>query len=172
MVLIIVSAGIFAWLLLGRGWSVTERKRSGAILVLFVASAVFWAAYEQAGSSLSLFAERSTNRVVLGFDFPASWFQFVPSLFVMILAPVFAWLWIALGKREPSSPTKFALALVFGGIAFAILVPPARATHRGRVGFAVVVDWYVLSANGGRDVPEPGGIKRDDASSRPRGWRE
>jgi POT family proton-dependent oligopeptide transporter len=141
VVLIIVSAGIFAWLLLGPGWSVTERKRSGAILVLFLASAVFWAAYEQAGSSLSLFAERSTNRVVFGFDFPASWFQFVPALFVMILAPLFAWLWIALGKREPSSPAKFVWALLFGGIAFAILVPPARAAIRG----ALVSPWWLTS---------------------------
>jgi proton-dependent oligopeptide transporter, POT family len=139
VVLIAVSVGIFAWLLLGRGWSMTERKRSGAILVLFVASAVFWAAYEQAGSSLSLFAERSTNRMVFGFDFPASWFQFVPALFVMILAPMFAWLWIALGKREPSSPAKFVWALVFGGIAFAILVPPARATLTG----ALVSPWWL-----------------------------
>jgi len=138
-VLIIVSLAIFAWLLFGPGWSVTERKRSAAILVLFVASATFWAAYEQAGSSLSLFAERSTNRVVFGFDFPASWFQFVPSLFVMILAPVFAWLWIALGKREPSSPAKFAWALVFGAIAFAILVPPARAAITG----ALVSPWWL-----------------------------
>jgi POT family proton-dependent oligopeptide transporter len=139
MVLIIVSVAIFAWLLLGPDWSATERKRSGAILVLFVASSVFWAAYEQAGSSLSLFAERSTNRVVLGFDFPASWFQFVPSLFVMILAPVFAWLWIALGKREPSSPAKFAWGLLFGAIAFAILVPPARAAMVG----ALVSPWWL-----------------------------
>jgi proton-dependent oligopeptide transporter, POT family len=141
VVLIIVSAGIFAWLLLGRGWSTTERKRSGAILVLFVASAVFWAAYEQAGSSLSLFAERSTNRVVLGFNFPASWFQFVPALFVMILAPLFAWLWIALGQRQPSSPAKFAWALLFGGIAFAILIPPARAAMAG----ALVSPWWLTS---------------------------
>jgi POT family proton-dependent oligopeptide transporter len=140
LVLAIVSVGIFAWLLLGRGWSAIERKRSGAILVLFVASSVFWAAYEQAGSSLSLFAERSTNRVALGFDFPASWFQFVPAFFVMILAPIFAWLWIALGKREPSSPTKFTLALLFGGIAFAILVPPARAAIAG----ALVSPWWLL----------------------------
>jgi POT family proton-dependent oligopeptide transporter len=139
IVLILVSAGIFAWLLLGRGWSVMERKRSGAILVLFLASAVFWSAYEQAGSSLSLFAERSTNRVVLGFDFPASWFQFVPAFFVILLAPLFAWLWIALGKREPSSPAKFAWALVFGGIAFAILVPPARAAITG----ALVSPWWL-----------------------------
>jgi proton-dependent oligopeptide transporter, POT family len=141
LVLIIVSAGIFAWLLLGRGWSATERKRSGAILVLFLASAVFWASYEQAGSSLSLFAERSTDRVVLGFNFPASWFQFVPSLFVMILAPIFAWLWIALGKREPSSPAKFVWALLFGGIAFAILIPPARAAITG----ALVSPWWLTS---------------------------
>jgi POT family proton-dependent oligopeptide transporter len=139
LVLILVSLGIFAWLLLGPGWSVTERKRSGAILVLFVASAVFWAAYEQGGSSLNLFAERSTNRVVFGYDFPASWFQFVPSFFVMILAPVFAWLWIALGKWDPSSPAKFAWALVFGGIAFALLVPPARAAITG----ALVSPWWL-----------------------------
>jgi POT family proton-dependent oligopeptide transporter len=141
IVLIAVVVGIFAWLLLGPGWSPIERKRSGAILVLFVASSVFWAAYEQAGSSLSLFAERSTNRVLFGFDFPASWFQFVPSLFVMILAPMFAWLWIALGKREPSSPAKFTLALIFGGIGFAILIPPARATLLG----ALVSPWWLTA---------------------------
>ncbi len=133
MVLIVVSVAIFAWLLLGRGWSPTERKRSGAILVLFVASAVFWSSYEQGGSSLNLFAARSTNHVLLGFDFPPSWFQFVPSFFVIILAPIFAWLWIAMGKREPSSPAKFAWALVLGGIAFAILIPPARAAIAGRL---------------------------------------
>jgi proton-dependent oligopeptide transporter, POT family len=124
---------------LGRGWSVTERKRSGAILVLFLASAIFFAAYEQGGSSLNLFAERNTHHVILGFDFPPSWFQFVPSMFVMVLAPVFAWLWIALGKWEPSSPTKFALGLLFGGIAFAILIPPARAAIAG----ALVSPWWL-----------------------------
>lgn len=131
VVLILLSAGIFGWLLLGPGWSATERKRSGAILVLFIASAVFWAAYEQGGSSLNLFAERSTHNVIFGFNYPASWFQFVPALFVIILAPVFAWLWIALGKHDPSVPAKFAFGLLFGGIAFAILVPPARAAMAG-----------------------------------------
>ena len=140
LVLILVSVAIFAWLLLGRGWSVEERKRSAAILVLFVASATFWAAYEQGGSSLNLFAERNTHHVAFGYDFPASWFQFVPSAFVMILAPIFAWLWIALSKREPSSPTKFVWALVFGGLAFAILVPPARATLAG----ALASPWWLI----------------------------
>jgi POT family proton-dependent oligopeptide transporter len=75
----------------------------------------------------------------LGFDFPASWFQFVPALFVMILAPAFAWLWIALGRLEPSIPTKFVLGLLFAGVAFAILVPPARAAMSG----ALVSPWWL-----------------------------
>ena len=131
IVLILVSVAVFAWLLLGPGWSPLERKRSGAMLVLFLASATFWAAYEQGGSSLNLFAERSTHNVILGFNYPASWFQFLQPLFVMALAPTFAWLWIALGKRDPSIPSKFTLGLLFGGLAFLILVPPARAAMRG-----------------------------------------
>jgi POT family proton-dependent oligopeptide transporter len=131
MVLILVSVALFAWLLLGPGWSPEERKRSGAMLVLFLASATFWAAYEQAGSSLNLFAERSTHNVIFGFNYPASWFQFVPALFVMILAPTFAWLWIFLGKHDPSIPSKFTLGLLFGGLAFLMLVPPAREAMRG-----------------------------------------
>jgi proton-dependent oligopeptide transporter, POT family len=134
-----VSAGIFAWLLLGPGWSTVERKRFGAILVLFLASAIFWAAYEQGGSSLNLFAERSTRNVIFGYNYPASWFQFVQPLFVMALAPAFAWLWIALGKLEPSIPTKFALGLLFGGVAFLILIPPARAAMAG----ALVSPWWL-----------------------------
>jgi len=129
--LIAVSIAIFGWLLAGRGWSPVERKRSAAILVLFLASAAFWASYEQGGSSLNLFAERNTHDALFGFNFPASWFQFLPSFFVMILAPIFAWLWIALGKREPSSPSKFASGLIFGGIAFGLLVIPAKAAVAG-----------------------------------------
>jgi POT family proton-dependent oligopeptide transporter len=124
-VLLAISTAVFAWLIFGRGWSPIERKRAVATLVIFVASAIFWAAYEQGGSSLNLFAERNTNRYVLGWQFPASWFQFVQPVFVILLAPVFAWLWIALGRREPSIPTKFSFGLLFGGLAFALLIPAA-----------------------------------------------
>ncbi len=142
VVLVIVSAAIFSWLLFGPGWSQTERKRSGAILVLFLASVLFWAAFEQAGSSLNLFAERSTNRNLLGFEFPASWFQFVQPLFVIALAPVFAWLWIALRKREPSSPTKFSLGLLLVGLGFALLVPAAILSARG----VMVSPWWLTGS--------------------------
>jgi POT family proton-dependent oligopeptide transporter len=125
--LIGISVLVFWWLIFSKGWSVEERKRSAAVLVLFVASALFWASFEQAGSSLNLFAERATNRYVLGWEFPAGWFQFVQPIFVVTLAPVFAWLWLALSRRkvEPSSPAKFTLGLIFGGSAFAVLIPAA-----------------------------------------------
>ena len=127
VVLVIITVAIFSWLLLGRGWTPIERKRSGAILVLFLAACVFWSAFEQAGSSLNLFAARNTNLSVAGFRFPASWFQFVQPFWIVTLAPVFAWLWIRLGAKEPSSPTKFMLALICAGVSFAILIPPAMA---------------------------------------------
>jgi POT family proton-dependent oligopeptide transporter len=137
-VLLTISIAVFAWMILGKGWSLEERKRAAAILVLFIASAVFWGAYEQAGSSLNLFAERNTNRLVLGYEFPASWFQWVQPLFVLMLAPLFAWLWIRLGKREPSSPAKFSVGLLFVGLSFMVLVP--TAAHIG-----VSPNWLNLS---------------------------
>jgi POT family proton-dependent oligopeptide transporter len=116
-------------MIFGKGWSTLERKRAGAIFVLFVAAALFWAIYEQAGSSLTLFAERNTHRVILGYEFPASWYQSVQPVVVIILAPAFAWLWVWLGKREPSSPAKFAIGLFFVGISFLVMVPAAYGTN-------------------------------------------
>ena len=129
-----VAVVVFAWLLLGKGWSTEERERSGAVLVLFIASALFWASFEQAGSTLNLFAERNTDRhLPFGLLFPATWFQSVQPVFVVALSPVFAWLWLVLGRRrkEPPSPGKFALGLLFAGLAFAILVPPASRVPFG-----------------------------------------
>jgi len=100
-----------------------EWKRIGAICVLFFFSALFWAAFEQAGSSLNLFADRVSRNTFLGFAFPSSWYQAVNSFFIITLAPVLAWLWIRLGKRDPSSPAKFTYGLVFVGLGFLLLVP-------------------------------------------------
>jgi proton-dependent oligopeptide transporter, POT family len=140
VVLVLVVAGVFTWLIFGRGWSPSERKRSVAILVLFVASTLFWFAFEQAGSTLNLFAEKSTNRNVLGFLYPASWMQFVQPLFVIALAPVFAWLWISLRHREPSSPAKFSIGLIFVSLSFAILVPAAKINESG----VLVSSWWLI----------------------------
>ena len=127
-ILVAISIAVFSSMALNKSWSRQERTRAVAILVLFLASAVFWGGYEQAGSSLNLFGERNTNRYLLGYQFPASWFQWVEPLFVIILAPTFAWLWLALGRREPSTPTKFSLGLLFVGLGFLILVPAATGS--------------------------------------------
>jgi POT family proton-dependent oligopeptide transporter len=93
-----------------------EWRRVAAIAVLFVFSSIFWGAFEQAASSLNLFAERLTNNHVLGFTFPSTWYQSLNSAFMIFgLAPLLASLWIKLGPRQPSSPVKFALGLIFVG---------------------------------------------------------
>ncbi len=141
VVLVIITVAVFSWLIFGRGWTATERKRSGAILVLYLASAVFWSMFEQAGSSLNLFAERNTNRVIAGFEYPASWFQFVQPVFVVALAPVFAWIWLRMGRREPSSPSKFTFGLLFGGLGFAVMAAGAARASGG-----VLVSMWWLNA--------------------------
>ena len=109
----------------GAAFTAAEWKRIAAVGVLFVFSTLFWGAFEQAGSSLNLFADRLTRLSVFGREFPSTWFQSVNSLFIILLAPVLAWLWIRLGQRQPSSPTKFALGLLFAGLGFLLLVPAA-----------------------------------------------
>jgi POT family proton-dependent oligopeptide transporter len=149
--LLIISAVVFGWLIFGRNWSPEERKRSAAVLVLFIAAALFWSSFEQAGSSLNLFAERQTNRMIMGWEFPAGWFQFVQPIFVVAFAPVFAWLWLALARRnaEPSSPAKFTLGLLFAGLAFAILIPAANMTEGGaQVGVWWLTGTYFLQTIG------------------------
>jgi POT family proton-dependent oligopeptide transporter len=132
--LLLTAIAVFAWMIFGPRWSALERKRALAILVLFVAACVFWSAYEQAGSSLNLFAQDKTRDTVLGFHYPSSWLQSMNAIFIILFAPVFAWLWINLRNREPSSPTKFALGLVCVGLGFAVLVPAAYlAGPNGRV---------------------------------------
>jgi proton-dependent oligopeptide transporter, POT family len=130
-VLIAVTVGFFAWLFLSRGWTREERKRLVVIAVLFAAATVFWMAYEQAGSTLNLFAQRSTNNVVFGHAYPASWYQSLPPMFIILFAPVFAAIWIRLGTRNPSSPAKFALGLFLLGMGFAVMIGAAAAAASG-----------------------------------------
>ena len=118
LLLLAVTIAAFAWLFANPDWTPLERRRLIAVAVLFVASALFFAAYEQAGSTLSLLADRGTRDEMFGIPFPSSWFQALPALFVISLAPAFAWLWIRLGRREPSTPVKFALGLLLVGLGY------------------------------------------------------
>jgi POT family proton-dependent oligopeptide transporter len=149
VVLLVVTVVFFAWLLLGNDWNPVERKRLIAIMVLFLAASFFWAAYEQAGSSLNLFAKRSTDRFIGDFEYPAAWFQFMPALFVILQAPIFAWLWIRMGKRQPSSPTKFAFGLIFVGLGFAVMIVAGALSSSGvKVGPQWLLATYFLHVIG------------------------
>jgi len=128
----------------GGGFTVEEWKRMVAICALFLFASLFWSAYEQAGSTLNLFADRYTRLEFLGFSYPSSWLQSVQPIFVILLAPVFALLWTKLGKHEPSSPAKFALGLLFAGIAFLILVPAGSAAQSAP-GIRVSPAWLIAS---------------------------
>jgi POT family proton-dependent oligopeptide transporter len=107
------------------GFTALEWKRLAAMAVFFVFAAIFWGAYEQAGSTLNLFGDRYTRTTILGFNFPSSWFVSVQAVLVILLAPAFAWLWTTLGKNEPSTPAKFAIGLFFVGLSFVLLLVPA-----------------------------------------------
>src|SRR5262245_47105856 len=127
----------------GAGFTADEWRRIGAIVIFFLAAVLFWGAYEQAGSTLNLFADRYTRLDMFGFSFPSSWFQSVPPIFVILLAPVFGWLWVRLGSREPSVPAKFAFGLLFMGLSFAVLIPAgAMASGEG----IRVSPWWLITA--------------------------
>ncbi|HLY72834.1 MAG TPA: peptide MFS transporter [Planctomycetota bacterium] len=129
----LVSVGSLA-LIFGFGTdSVREKRRMIVISILFGASALFWGCFEQAGSTLTLFAARHTDRRIFGHSFGATAYQSLNSLFVVLLAPVFAALWARLANtgREPSTPTKFGLAMLCVGLGFLVLIPASGIVQRG-----------------------------------------
>ena len=141
VLLLATALAFFFWLLFLGQWTPPERKRLVVVGVLFVASSLFWSLFEQAGSTLNLFAERNTRHSVLGWSFPASWLQSVNALFIITLAPVLAWIWVKLGKSEPSSPAKFVLGLGAAGLGYVVLAAAATASAGAE---AVSPMWLVV----------------------------
>ena len=124
-------------------------KRIGVIFVLFFFTILFWAAYEQKGASLNLFARDLVRTEVFGFAFPSSWLQSLTPFYVIILAPVFSVMWVRMGDRQPSSPAKFAYGMLFIGLAYLLfMVPAAWMTADGRVSPLWLVGLYFLEVVG------------------------
>ena len=146
-VLVGTAVVYFLYLFIAGGLNTDEKKRVGVIFVLFVFAAIFWSAFEQAPTSLNLFARDFTDRTVGGFEVPATWFQSVNSFFVILLAPFFAVLWIALGKRgkDPSSPIKFAFGLFFAGLGFLMMIVAANEVVASG-GTARVSPWWLVGS--------------------------
>lgn len=111
----------------------TERNHTIVIVVLFLASALFWSGFEQAGSSLNLFADRHTDRMAMGFEIPASWYQSLNPFYIVTLAPLFAAFWVRLARRnlDPSMPAKFAWGLIILGLGFLLMVSAAKLVVAG-----------------------------------------
>jgi len=149
MTIAIVTLAVlyFGYLFIFGGLDGGDKKRVLVILVLFVFSAIFWSAFEQAPTSLNLFARDYTDRVVFGWEMPTSWMQAANSVFVIALAPVFAWIWTAMGKRNlnPSSPAKFAAGLFFAGLGFLVMLAAANLVIEGGGQVRVSPWWLVLS---------------------------
>jgi POT family proton-dependent oligopeptide transporter len=107
---------------------------------------LFWSGFEQAGSSMNLFAERYTDRVVgwLHYTIPSSFFQSLNSLFIFIFAPFFAWLWVALARRHlnPSAPAKFAIGVMLMGSGFLVMAAAASIVASGS---QVLPYWLIMT---------------------------
>jgi POT family proton-dependent oligopeptide transporter len=146
-ILVGIAVAFFAYIFAFGGLSTQEKKRSAVIFVLFVFAAIFWAAFEQAPTSLQLFAKDFTDRNMFGMEIPATWFQSVNSLFIIVFSPVFAALWVFMAKRglEISSPSKFALGLAFAGVGFLLMLFAANDVVASG-GKTLVSPWWLVAS--------------------------
>jgi len=152
LALLIIPFVYFFFLFTQGGFSENEVKRIIAIIIFYLAAALFWGAFEQAGSTLTLFADRNTDNSLFGYSFPSTWWQSINSMWILLLSAVFAILWLRLNKinKEPSTPLKFAFGLVFVGLGFLLLVPAAKIIEAGteRVGIIWLLMTYLLHTIG------------------------
>jgi POT family proton-dependent oligopeptide transporter len=145
--IVALAIAYFGYLYFGAGYGEQDRKRIIVIAWLFLLAATFWAGFEQAGSSLNLFAESLTNRQIFGWTMPTSWLQNVNPIFIVVLAPVFGVLWTTLARRHrnPSIPTKFAMGLLGLSAGFFVIAWGASfATAKNPVSPAWLVVTYFL----------------------------
>ncbi|MFC3997676.1 peptide MFS transporter [Nocardiopsis sediminis] len=143
LAVVCVPAAYYTSLLRRSGLAAAERTRLRAFVWMLIASAVFWMLYAQGPALLNLFALDSVRRSLLGFVVPASWFQSVQPLFLLLLAPVFAALWVRLGARM-SAPAKFTGGLLLGGLSFALMALAATAAETGPVSPLWLLGVYLL----------------------------
>jgi POT family proton-dependent oligopeptide transporter len=140
----------FVYLLLFGKLEGFEKKRVAAVFIFFAATALFWSGFEQAGSSMNLFASQLTDRLIGGWEMPASWFLVVNALLVILFSPLSGILWLRMGSRQPSLPVKLGLGLGAMAVGFLVMAWGAINTHGGanRVGPGWLVSFYVFSSIG------------------------
>lgn len=129
------------------------RDRSIAMLLIFAFNILFWMFFEQAGSSFTFLADQIVDRDLFGeggFIFPNAWFQSVNAIGIVVLAPIAAWLWIKLGRMNPSIPRKFGLGLIFNGLAFTVLMfaLSSLVSDAGKIPFWTLFSVYLIQTVG------------------------
>jgi POT family proton-dependent oligopeptide transporter len=142
--MLVLGVVYFAYLLFFAGLTQVERNRVLVMVALVAASIMFWAGYEQTGASLNLFAERYTDRNILGWEMPSGVLQAVNPIFIILFAPLFAALWIALGKRgrDFNAAAKFGAGLIMLGLGFLVMYFASQYTLAGQM---VLPTWLVLT---------------------------
>ena len=125
-----------------------DKRKLVVVVMLCFFSLFFWMAAEQAGSSFNLFAERHTRTEFLGFSFPSSWLQSVNSIFILALAPIFSWLWLRMGRRQPSSPVKFTVGLLFASAGMFVVAIASLFIDVGKVSPLWLIAVYFIHTIG------------------------
>lgn len=139
---ILIPTGYFIVMYHSKKTNEVERSRLIAYIPLFIAAVMFWSIQEQGSTILAAYADTRTDLEFAGITISPAWFQSLNPLFIITLAPVFAWLWVKLGARQPSIPRKFSLGLLFAGISFLVILMPA---YFGGTDALVNPLWLVLS---------------------------
>jgi proton-dependent oligopeptide transporter, POT family len=127
------------------------RDKVIAMLLIFTFNVLFWVFFEQAGSSFNFLADKIVDRDLGGWEFPVAWFQSVNSVAIIALAPVLAWLWVRMGKHNPSISRKFGLGLLFNGLAFLLLMVALSKLldpGTGKIPFWTLIMVYVIQSVG------------------------
>lgn len=140
----VISLGVIIWFLVQSEKVVRDRLIALTVLIIF--SVVFWALFEQAYTSMNLFAERSLDRTLFGSEIPAGSFLSLNAIFIIIFAPVFAWVWVALDKRgmNPNAAIKFAVGIILVALGFGALVLGGQQAAAGKVAMIWLVLAYLL----------------------------
>ncbi len=147
----LIALAYFGYVFLAGGLTTVEKKKVAVIFLLIICAAVFWSGFEQHGSSFNLFARDFTDRNILGWEMPASWFQSINPFFLITLAPVFGALWVSLAAKNlnPRTPIKFAIALILVGIGFYLMVVAAGIAAQGlKAGAFFLIAAYFLHTCG------------------------
>src|SRR5690606_20989732 len=129
-VIVVVSLAYFVVMLRSPTVTALERSRVRAFLPLFVANAVFWSLFQQIFTVLAVYSDERMNWSVFGWTAPSNWIGSIEPVWIIVLSPVFAWLWTRLGDRAPTTPRKFSYAVIGMGVAFPLFPPMAGTTGR------------------------------------------